>query len=186
MPRIPDIDEWSLNNAMRRLWADHVVWTRQYIVAAVAGSPDAEQAAARLLRNQKDIGAAVAGFYGTEAGDALTDLLERHILIAVDLVEAAKQGDDASFAVLDRLWTRNARDIASFLSRANRRHWRRRDLLDLLELHLDLTKREVVARLGADWADDSAAFDEIFAEILTFADVLTTGIIRQFSDRGAA
>ena len=26
---------WSLKAAMRRLWADHVVWTRQYVVAAV-------------------------------------------------------------------------------------------------------------------------------------------------------
>ena len=186
MQRIHDIDEWSLNNAMRRLWVDHVVWTRQYIVAAVAGTPDAEQAAARLLRNQEDIGGAVAGFYGQEAGDALTDLLKRHILIAVELVEAAKQGDDGTFSVLDHRWTLNARDIAAFLGRANRRHWRRRDLRDLLELHLDLTKREVAARLRADWGDDAAAFDEILTEILTFADVLTTGIVRQFSDRGAA
>lgn len=181
-----DLDEWSLNTAMRRLWADHVVWTRQYIVAAVAATPDAAQAAARLMRNQEDIGGAVAGFYGKEAGDALTDLLKRHILIAVDLIEAAKQGDDATFAVLDHRWTRNAQEIASFLSRANRRYWRRRDLLDLLELHLDLTKREVVARLRADWVDDAAAFDEIFAEILTLADVLSSGIVRQFSNRGAA
>jgi hypothetical protein len=45
---------------MRKLWTDHVVWTREYIVAAVAGTPDAQPAASRLMKNQEDIGAAVA------------------------------------------------------------------------------------------------------------------------------
>ena len=81
--------------ALRKLWSDHVIWTREYIVAAVAGTPDAEAAAGRLLKNQEDIGAAIAGFYGQAAGDTLTDLLKQHIMIAVDLVAAAKSGDDA-------------------------------------------------------------------------------------------
>ena len=183
--KVPDLDEWSLWTAMRRLWSDHVIWTRQYIVAAVAGTPDADQAAARLLKNQEDIGGAIAGFYGEEAGNALTTLLKSHILIAVDLVAAAKSGNKVAFNIHDRQWTKNAQDIASFLSKANP-HWTRKDVLDLLELHLDLTKREAVARLTGDWADDVAAFDEIFAEILTLADALSDGIARQFSDRGAA
>ena len=183
--KVSELDEWSLWTAMRRLWSDHVIWTRQYIVAAVAGTPDAEQAAARLLRNQEDIGGAIAGFYGKEAGDALTALLKRHILIAVDLVAAAKHANKVAFAIHDRKWTRNAKDIATFLSQANP-NWPRKDVLDLLELHLDLTKREAVARLQEDWADDVAAFDEIYAEILTLADALSAGIVLQFADRGAA
>ena len=43
----------SLSAAMRRLWADHVIWTRQYIVAAVGDTPDAQAAAGRLLKNQE-------------------------------------------------------------------------------------------------------------------------------------
>ena len=38
---------------MRRLWSDHVIWTRTYIVATAAGTPDAEVAASRLLRNAR-------------------------------------------------------------------------------------------------------------------------------------
>jgi len=88
----------SLQMALRRLWADHVIWTRDYVIAAVAGAPDAEAAATRLLKNQEDIGNAVASVYGETAGQALTDLLKEHIMIAVDLIEAAKSGDDATFA----------------------------------------------------------------------------------------
>jgi protein-disulfide isomerase len=46
------------------------------VVAAVAGAPDAEAAAAGLLKNQEDIGNAVALVYGETAGQALTDLLK--------------------------------------------------------------------------------------------------------------
>ena len=35
--------------ALRKLWSDHVIWTREYIVAAVAGTPDADAAAGQLL-----------------------------------------------------------------------------------------------------------------------------------------
>src|SRR5512146_869247 len=98
--------------ALRKLWSDHVIWTREYIVAAVAGAPDAGAAAGRLLRNQEDIGAAVAGFYGQPAGDRLTELLKEHITIAVDLVAAARSGDQAAFATHDAGWTANVRAIA--------------------------------------------------------------------------
>ena len=171
--------------ALRKLWSDHVIWTRQYIVAAVAGTPDADAAAGRLLRNQEDIGAAIAGYYGDAAGGRLTELLKEHILVAVDLVAAAKAGDDASFASHDSRWTANIEAIATFLARANP-NWPKADVLDLLALHLKLTKDEAVARITGDWAADVKAFDDIFTEIMVLADALHDGIVAQFPDRFAA
>src|SRR5579864_1103976 len=105
----------QLQDALRRLWADHVIWTRQYLAAAVAGSPDADAAAGRLLRNQEDIGNAIVPLYGAEAGEELTRLLKEHIMIAVDLVAAAGKGDQRAFARHDRRWDANADAIAAFL-----------------------------------------------------------------------
>jgi hypothetical protein len=168
--------------ALRKLWSDHVIWTREYIVAAVAGTPDAEAAAGRLLRNQEDIGAAIVPYYGQAAGDALTNLLKQHIMIAVDLVEAAKTGDNDAFARHDARWTANIREIARFLSGANP-NWPEDAVFDLLALHLELTKGEAVARLQKDWAADVKAFDDIFTEILVVADTLHDGLEAQFPDR---
>ncbi|HKW69087.1 MAG TPA: glycosyltransferase [Candidatus Dormibacteraeota bacterium] len=176
----------SLHLALRRLWSDHVIWTREYVVAAVAGTPDADAAATRLLKNQEDIGNAIVPLYGDAAGRALTDLLKQHILIAVDLVAAAKSGDTAKFEVNDRKWTENAEQIASLLSGANPSNWSKADVTDLLMQHLNLTKSEVVARLHGDWEADVAAFDQIFTEILTVAEVLADGIVRQFPEKFAA
>jgi hypothetical protein len=168
--------------ALRKLWSDHVIWTRQYIVAAVAGTPDAGAAADRLLRNQDDIGAAVVPYYGSSAGQALTSLLRNHILIAVDLVEAAKSGNDADFKKHDQRWTDNAEEIARFLAGANP-NWPEKDVMDLLSLHLKLTKDETVARLQQDWAADVKAFDDIFTEIMVLADALYDGLVAQFPEK---
>lgn len=172
----------SLTLALRRLWSDHVVWTREYVVAAIADAPDVSAVAGRLLKNQEDIGNAVIPFYGEAAGRRLTELLKEHITIAVDLIAAAKSGEQAKFARADAAWERNAADIASFLAGANP-NWPEKDVADLLSQHLALTKNEAVARLEGRWADDVEAFDQIFTEILTVSDVLTMGIVKQFPNK---
>src|SRR5262245_38416873 len=171
--------------ALRKLWTDHVVWTRGYIVAAVADAPDAGAAAARLMRNQEDIGAAFVPYYGQAAGDTVTAVLKEHIGIAVDLVAAAKAGDQTAFAEHDARWTANIEKIAAFLASANPA-WPEKDVLDLLALHLKLTKDEAVARLTGDWEADVKAFDDIFTEIIVLADALHDGLAAQFPDRFAA
>lgn len=173
-----------LRLALRKLWSDHVIWTRQYIVAAVAGTPDADAAAGRLLKNQEDIGNAIVTYYGQDAGDGLTAILKEHIMIAVDLVAAAKADDQDAFAKHDARWTENAKKIASFLAGANP-NWPEKDVFDLLSLHLKLTKDETVARIKEDWAADVKAFDDIYTEILVLADALCDGIVAQFPDRFA-
>jgi hypothetical protein len=46
-----------------------------------------------------------------------------------------------------------------------------------------MTTDEAVARLTGDWEADVAAYDAIHAHILGLADVLSTGIVRQFPGR---
>ena len=172
----------ALRTGLRKLWADHAIWTRQYIVAFATDGADAGAAANRLLKNQEHIGAAIVPFYGQGAGDQLTGLLKQHILIAVDLLTAAKAGDDTEFQRQDQRWSDNAGEIATLLSGANP-NWPRNDVYDLLSVHLKLTKDEAVARLTGKWDDDVTAFDDIFTEIMTVSDTLADGIVSQFPER---
>ena len=175
---------FDLRRDMRKLWTDHVVWTRDYIIAAVGDQPDAQPAAARLMKNQEDIGKAVAKFYGDSAGEQLTTLLKDHIGIAVDLIKAAKAGDKAAQQQADAKWQQNAVQIAEFLSKANP-NWPRATLVDMMKTHLSTTTDEVVARLSKDWEGDVRAFDKVCDHILKMSDALTDGIVKQFPDKFA-
>lgn len=176
----------ALKQDMRKLWTDHVVWTRDYIVAAVADQPDAQAAANRLMKNQEDIGQAVATYYGSAAGQQLTSLLKEHISIAVDLIKAAKASDKAAQQQADTKWHQNATLIAEFLSKANP-NWPRATLVDMMNKHLSTTTDEVVARLTKNWESDVKAFDAVYDHILHMSDTLAEGIVKQFPNKfGAA
>lgn len=175
-------DEAQLRDGMRRLWTDHVVWTRAYIVAATSNDPSASAAAARLMKNQEDIGNGIAPYYGAAAAAQLTDLLKQHINIAVDLVNAAKANDNVRLTDADKRWHANSAEIATFLSGANP-NWPRETLRVMLDEHLRLTTDEAKARLEKRWTDDVRAFDQILGQALHMADALTDGIIKQFPNR---
>jgi hypothetical protein len=181
-PTMITASEQSLRDAMRKLWSDHVIWTREYVVAAIAGTPDAAAAAKRLMKNQEDIGNAVAGFYGKPAGDKLTALLKDHITIAVDVVSAAKAGNQSALQAANTKWQQNANDIASFLASANP-NWPKAALVDALNMHLETTTKEVVARLQKNYDADVTAFDAVYEHMLHVADVLSDGIVKQFPDK---
>ena len=168
---------------MRRLWEDHIVWTRQFIVSSVADLPDANTAAGRLLANQDHIGDAIEPYYGEEAGDALSALLRDHILIAADILTAAKNGDSAGVEEANGRWQDNADEIADLLAIANPDNWPQEEMREMMAGHLEWTLAEAVARLNADWDADVAAFDRIHRDILHMADMLSIGIINQFPGR---
>ena len=172
----------QLHQDMRKLWTDHTVWTRDYIVTAVDDRPDAPAAANRLMNNQEDIGNAIAAYYGQAAGQELTALLKQHIAIAVDVIKAAKAGDQAAQKQANDKWQQNAVDIATFLSKANP-NWPNSVLVNMMKMHLATTTDEVVARLKHDWEADVRAYDAVYNHILMMADALSDGIVKQFPEK---
>jgi hypothetical protein len=186
--RGPRIDRAAFHDDMRKLWEDHVTWTRLFLVSAITGLPDGatlpdlDATTGRLLQNQTDIGNAIAPFYGADAGAALTALLREHILTAAEIVNAAKAGDQAAVADASARWYANADAIARFLADANP-HFKFRTISDLMRSHLDQTLAEATARLTGDWAGDVAAYEVIHLHILHMADFLSDGIVKQFPDR---
>lgn len=169
----------ALRDSMRQLWEEHIVYTRNYIISALGDLGDADKVAERLLRNQDDIGDAIKPVYGEEAGKKLSSLLRDHILIAADIVKAAKTGDNDGVAKGQSRWHSNADEIAAFLSGANP-NWPKAALTDMLYKHLDFTTAEVVSRVKKDWPADIEAYDKGHAHMLMFADALTNGIVKQF------
>ena len=168
---------------MRKLWEDHVTWTRLAIVSFAGELPDLPATQARLLRNQADIGNAVRPYYGRAAAEQLTVLLKTHIAGAVALLQAAKAGDPTLIGQRRAEWYANGNDIADFLNRANPHHWPRRALRRMMKTHLDQTLDEATHRLQGDYEADIRDYERIHEHILEMADMLSTGIIKQFPRR---
>lgn len=179
----PKMDTIAFRNAMRKLWEDHITWTRLFIVSDAADLADKELVAQRLLQNQADIGNAIKPFYGEEAGNQLTGLLRAHILIAAELVDDAKSGNMSAFNDAKMRWYDNANQIAAFLHSANPKQWSLDDLQMMMKSHLDLTLKEASDRLQGKYADDIADYDLVHNEILSMADMLSLGIIHQFPNK---
>jgi len=172
-----------LREDMRRLWEDHITWTRLAIISLTTDSPDTEATVGRLLQNQVDIGNAVKPFYGKKAGNELTNQLRRHILIAAEVIAAAKAGDSAKLADAQARWAKNGDDIAAVLASVNPRYWKLGRMKAELHMHLKLTTDEAVARLQGNWNADVAAYEKVHTHMLHFSDVLSDGLMKQFPRR---
>ena len=173
----------AFHDQMRKLWEDHVTWTRLAIVTFADGSPSFDATSGRLLQNQRDFGDAIKPFYGPAAGNKLTALLHDHITIAVELLQAAKAGDTDAFNAANTRWYANGNDIADFLAAANPRSWPDAVMRADMKEHLDQSLAEAAHELHGEYAASVSDYEGIHAHILMMADQLSAGIIAQFPSR---
>lgn len=168
----------NIMNTFRKLWEQHGLWTRSFIVSAAADSPDLQFVTERLLRNPKDFAQVLEPFYG-EYSKEFERLLSEHLLIAAQMVDAAKKSDTNAYNTHKRNWYTNADDIARFLANINP-YWSFQEWQDMMHHHLNLVEDEAVKRLSGKYAEDIALYDTIEEQALEMADMMSRGIISQF------
>lgn len=171
--------ELELSNKIRKLWEQHTVWTRATIVSMVFDLPDVNFVTNRLLQNPDDFGNAFKVYYGDKIGSKLRDLLREHLVIAAQLVKAAKAGDNKAAAEIEKKWYANGDEIAAFLASINP-YWSEEDWKRMLRTHLGLVKSEAVNLLTKNYSAEASVYDELETQALEMADMMTQGIIKQF------
>ncbi|MPM01316.1 hypothetical protein SDC9_47556 [bioreactor metagenome] len=169
----------QLYNTLRRLWMEHVLWTRFFIVSTAFDLPDLEYVTNRLLRNPADFAYVLRPLYGSERAMRFANLLTDHLQIAGQLVNAAKAGDTGSADRLREKWYLNASEIASFLSELNP-CWDVITWRELLYDHLKMTENEATYILSGEYTAGIDQYAAIQEEALIMADVMARGIIGQF------
>jgi hypothetical protein len=171
--------QMNLMNELRRLWMEHMIWTRQYIVSALSGLPDLDIVQKRLLRNPMDFANVLEVFYGRQKADTLRSLLEEHLKIAAAVLDYGKQGNTKAMEQYSRLWYGNADRIAAFLAGINPA-WSAEDWMKLLHDHIRMVADMATARLQEEYMKDSIIFDMALEQALSMADTMAAGMIRQF------
>jgi hypothetical protein len=167
---------------LRHLWNEHAFWTEKFVVSAINGLEDQEPVLARLLKNQDDLGNAIKPFYGEAAGNQLAQLLRGHIQIAGKVVAAAKSGNQADLKKYNTEWFKNADDITNFLTAANQ-NYNKKELNQMMYMHLKLITDGVVAKLNKDWNANITALDKNQEHLMHMSDFLAEGIIKQFPNK---
>ncbi|WP_082692773.1 acetylglutamate kinase [Bacillus sp. FJAT-29814] len=171
--------EFRLSNSMRLVWEQHVYWTRLTINSIAFSLPDLDANTARLLRNATDMGNLLKPYYGNNVASKFSSLIREHLVIAAELVTAAKAGNQRAVADAERRWYANGEEIAEFLSTINP-FISRREFQEMFFEHLALTEKEAVLILQRDFTRSIAVFDKIEEEALQMADTITAAIVRQF------
>jgi hypothetical protein len=174
--------EADLTNSLRMLWEQHIAWTRMTIISIIAGLPDVNLVTERLLRNPIDFEKALKPFYGDRIASKFRDLFRSHLVIAAELVKAAKAGNKEAAANAEKRWYANADEIAAFLASINP-YWSQEDWKTMLHEHLALTKSEAVNILTGNYSEGIKLYDEIEEQALKMADVMTKGIVKQFIEK---
>ena len=155
----------TFRNDMRRVWEDHIVWTRNVILSFAHELPDKSVVVGRLLKNQDDIAALFRPYYGAQNATELAALLREHITIAAEILTAAKAGDTAGVGAAVARWQANADQISAFLAQINPRQWPFAAMKPMMREHR--------------FADDVTAYESVHTAILAMADMLSLGIIAQ-------
>lgn len=165
-------DEW------RELWEDHIVWTRIVIMGILDDLPGTNVYVGRLLQNVADMENALRPYYGDDA-DVLGNLIEDHLLIAAELLTAARNGDAAAFEDARVRWYENAEANAVQMNQMNPRFWSLEESRHMWIEHLDATLLEATTHLGGDFDGEVAAYDRIHELALEMADFMSAAVIRQ-------
>lgn len=172
----------ELNLAMRALWNDHMQYTFSTVDAFFHNENALGFHLNRLLQNQQDIGDAIKPYYGEAAGNALADLLTEHIELAVPVLTAAQNGDEAGLEVGLADWYQNAEEIGDFLAAANP-FWAQSEMRDMMRMHIDQTTEYSVKLLQEDYHGAILIFEEANHHMRMMADELTEGIALQFPEK---
>jgi hypothetical protein len=165
-------DEW------RKLWEDHITWTRVVIIGILDGRPGTNVYVDRLLQNYEDMEDALAPYYGDEA-EVLGDLIKDHLVIAAQILQALHNTGQPPQALIDS-WYANGNAIAVQMNKMNPQFWPLEETEQMWVEHLDATLEEATDHFTGNFAGEVAAYDKVHDLALEMADFFSNGVIKQF------
>lgn len=175
----------STGCSMRDRWAEHTMWSRQYLVATLGNLPDRSAATDRLLTAQERLGSALVPCLGEVISARLVALLKERTLFTGYLLYALSVWDEAEAQRQREVLRAYAAAAAALLSTAAPA-WPWRELTQGIERLDALMYQQADARRRAAWDEDAQACDEALAVAMMVADVLAAQVARRTSDSGVS
>lgn len=175
------MQECYLNKEMRKVWQEHIFWTRSAIVSILENMDDIQAVSSRLMQNPMDIAMVFKPYYSSEVMREIERLIKEHLTIAANLLMALNKNDKMEFRKYNEEFYNNANEIAKTLSTINP-NYNEEELRKALYKHLDLLKETAYARHSDNYAKDIEYTDMSHEQIIKLADYLAKGLVAQFPD----
>lgn len=160
----------SSKSSSRKLWSEHVYYTRNALISIIASLNDVPNITARLMKNQEDIGELIRPYYYDEDVDQLIILLKEHIALAANYISG-----EGSEIIAEDQWRDNAAAIVSLMESMNPYDWAATDMQPLWTMHINHLIAQNTARRNSDWVSDITASDENYMTALEIADKFAAG-----------
>ena len=174
----------ELRLALRDLWQGHIFWVRNVVLLTKLGDKEgAKVAEEQVVQDAKDIASSVVPYYGKEAGDKLFTLLAGHYGAVKDSMNAVYSGNKQAENVAMGKMTKNADEIATFLSSANPKNWSKEALVSALAAHAGFHMAQIGQINTKDFSAEAKTWAAMKKQVNEIADVLANGIIKQFPQR---
>lgn len=172
------MEDSKLNQTLRALWEQLSYWIRMYLVSVSDDMSDGKDVLKRLLQIPEEMEKVFAQYYPPEIVGEMRKALDQFVNGLAALAPLVKSGS-AEEADRQEMQLEQAADrLAEILSNMNI-NYDKEQLREALEEYLLQTKREIVARLSGEFAEDIATFDEVERQALQIADYLARGIVEQ-------
>ena len=175
----------KLQAAMRSLWHDHVMHTREYALAVHAhDAAKAKTADDAVVTNAKALANAVGSFYGKAAGEQMFTLLAGHWAGVKALTQADSTHDKAAETGAMNALATNGGEIAKFLAGANP-NLPESAVSSLLAGHVAHHSAQIEEIMAGDMKAEATTWTAMQQHMNVIADALAGAIAKQFPDKAA-
>lgn len=174
----------------RKIMLEHIFFTREVVAVTVLKAPKAavDPSIQRLLQNPQDIAKWLLRVLpqqdsaAEKAAKMVEKLFTEHLQQALPIVIAVRDGESKEkIESLQKLWNRNAMDIASTLAMIGKTYgfdWPKEILEKMMLDHLQLTTEEAVLFIQGKYEASLKKFGEVESEMIIMSDALAKGTHR--------
>lgn len=173
----------ATREVLRDLWADHIFWVRNVVMATAAkNASERKTAEAQVVVNAKAIAGAIEPYYGKAASDQMFTLLAGHWGAIKAYLDATFAGNETDTAKALKDLNDNAVAISTFLSGANP-YLPKDTLVGLLTAHGAHHVAQIREVHAGEFDKEAVNWGVMRAHMNTIADALVGGIAKQFPDK---
>src|SRR4029453_2645711 len=145
-------------------------------------APRPKPAEQQVVANAKAIAGTLEPFYGAGAKDTLFKLLAGHYGAVKAYLTATVSNDASGQSKATESLTKNAADIADFLSKANK-NLPKDDVQGLLLAHGGHHIQQIQELKDAKYDAEARTWEEMKTHIYGIADALTQALAKQFANK---